>query len=97
MGGGAAIVETQRLMPAQRIGDYAFLSDCNAAALVAGEGSVDWYCLPRFDSPSVFGRMLGSDAGHWLLGPAGGGREPARLRGRQPRIAHRVPRGGRTR
>ena len=54
-----------------KIGDYAFLSDCHSAALVNREGSVDWWCVPRFDSPSVFGRLLGADAGHWSLCPDG--------------------------
>lgn len=53
------------------IGDYAFLSDCHSAALVSLSGSVDWWCVPRFDAPSVFGRLLGEDAGHWALGPTG--------------------------
>jgi GH15 family glucan-1,4-alpha-glucosidase len=52
------------------IEDYGFLSDCTGAALVGRGGSVDWWCVPRFDSPSVFGRLLGPDAGHWSLGPA---------------------------
>ena len=34
-------------------------------------GSVDWWCVPRFDAPSVFGRLLGENAGHWALGPTG--------------------------
>jgi GH15 family glucan-1,4-alpha-glucosidase len=46
------------------IGEYGFLSDCQSAALVSRHGSVDWWCVPRFDSPSVFGRLLGPDAGH---------------------------------
>lgn len=51
------------------IGDYALLSDSHGSALVSRAGSVDWACLPRFDSPSVFARMLGEEAGHWSLGP----------------------------
>jgi GH15 family glucan-1,4-alpha-glucosidase len=51
------------------IGDYGFLSDCHSGALVSRDGSVDWWCVPRFDSPSVFGRLLGPDAGHWSLCP----------------------------
>ncbi len=52
------------------IADYAFLSDCHSAALVDRAGSVDWWCVPRFDSPSVLGRLLGAEAGHWSLRPA---------------------------
>jgi GH15 family glucan-1,4-alpha-glucosidase len=52
------------------IADYALLSDRHSAALVSRNGSVDWFCLPRFDSSSVFGRLLGDDAGHWSLGGA---------------------------
>ena len=51
------------------IADYAFLSDCHSAALVDRGGSVDWWCVPRFDSPSVFGRLLDCDAGHWTIAP----------------------------
>jgi GH15 family glucan-1,4-alpha-glucosidase len=52
------------------IGDYALLSDRHSAVLVDRWGSVDWFCCPRFDSPSVLGRLLGEDAGHWTLRPA---------------------------
>jgi GH15 family glucan-1,4-alpha-glucosidase len=51
------------------IADYALISDCHSAALVDRTGSVDWLCLPRFDSASVFGGILGDAAGHWVLGP----------------------------
>jgi GH15 family glucan-1,4-alpha-glucosidase len=51
------------------IGDYGFLSDCHSAALIDRAGSVDWWCVPRFDSASVFGRLLGPEAGHWSLRP----------------------------
>ena len=52
------------------IADYGFLSDCHSAALVSRSGSIDWWCVPRFDSPSVLGRLLGAEAGHWSLRPA---------------------------
>ena len=48
--------------PYPPIGDYGFLSDCEMSALVAPEGAVDWMCVPRFDSPSVFGAILGPAA-----------------------------------
>jgi GH15 family glucan-1,4-alpha-glucosidase len=47
---------------------YGMLSDCHSAALVSAAGSVDWWCLPRFDSPSVFGALLDPAAGHWRIG-----------------------------
>jgi alpha,alpha-trehalase len=53
------------------IADYALLSDRHSAALVSRDGSVDWLCFPRFDSPSIFARLLGEGAGHWSVRAAG--------------------------
>lgn len=59
-------------MPGSRpISDYGFLSDCQSAALVSTDGSVDWLCMPRFDSPSVFARILDPHGGHWSVRPSG--------------------------
>jgi GH15 family glucan-1,4-alpha-glucosidase len=59
--------------PFPRIASYGFLSDCHTGALVAPEGSIEWLCLPRFDSPSVFGSLLDRSAGFWRVGPPGMG------------------------
>jgi GH15 family glucan-1,4-alpha-glucosidase len=56
--------------PFPRIADYGFLSDCETTALVAPSGNVEWLCLPRMDSPSVFGAMLDRHAGGFRFGPA---------------------------
>ncbi|HSR94118.1 MAG TPA: glycoside hydrolase family 15 protein [Solirubrobacterales bacterium] len=53
------------------IGSYGFLSDCHTSALVSYDGSVEWLCLPRFDSPSAFAAMLDRGAGHFKLAPRG--------------------------
>jgi len=53
------------------IGDYALLSNCRSAALVSRAGSVDWLCLPRFDSPAVFARILDPGGGHFAIRPDG--------------------------
>jgi GH15 family glucan-1,4-alpha-glucosidase len=53
------------------IASYGLLSDCNTAALAGTDGSIDWLCLPRFDGPAVFARILDPDAGYWQLKPAG--------------------------
>ncbi len=53
------------------IGDYGLLGDCQSAALVSREGSIDWWCPSRFDAPSAFARLLDPDAGHWSIKPAG--------------------------
>jgi alpha,alpha-trehalase len=53
------------------IADYAFLSDCENSCLVAPNGSVEWFCLPRPDSPSLFGALLDRTAGNFRFGPTG--------------------------
>ena len=64
------------------IEDYAVLGDMDTAALVGQNGSIDWLCLPRFDSPACFAALLGTrDNGHWLLGPKGPARTTRRYLG----------------
>ena len=57
--------------PFPPIADYAFLSNCHTGALVAPDGSVDWLCVPAFDSASAFGNLLDRGAGSFRVGPYG--------------------------
>jgi GH15 family glucan-1,4-alpha-glucosidase len=57
---------------ASRIEDYALIGDTRSAALIGRDGSIDWLCVPRFDSPACFAALLGTrENGRWLLAPAG--------------------------
>jgi GH15 family glucan-1,4-alpha-glucosidase len=62
-----ARIEREEFCP---IADHGLLADCNSAALVTRDGSIDWLCLPRYDSPAVFARILDPAAGHWSIRPA---------------------------
>jgi GH15 family glucan-1,4-alpha-glucosidase len=62
-----------------RIEQYALIGDTQTAALVADDGSIDWLCVPRFDSGACFAALLGDEShGHWRISPAAGGRATRR-------------------
>ena len=63
--------ETSAPGGSQPVANYGLLADCNSAALVDRDGSIDWLCLPRYDSDAVFARLLDPDAGHWSIRPVG--------------------------
>ena len=70
-----------------RIEDYALIGDTHTAALVGTNGSIDWLCLPRFDSPACFAALLGtSENGFWEIAAAGEVRRTTR-RYRGPTLA----------
>src|SRR5262245_60730436 len=67
-------------MPA-RIEDYALIGDCNTAALVSQDGTVEWLCWPRFDSGACFASLVGGpENGHWRLAPTASWRSSRRYR-----------------
>ncbi len=69
---GRTLYDRSRPMSTTPIADHALLSDRHSCALVTSGGSVDWLTFPRFDSPSVLGRLLGDEAGHWQVAPVAG-------------------------
>jgi GH15 family glucan-1,4-alpha-glucosidase len=66
----AEVPDDDGTSPFPPIAEYGFLSDCEVTALVAASGNVEWLCLPRVDSPSVFGSILDRDAGGFRFGPS---------------------------
>ncbi|TDR94802.1 glycoside hydrolase family 15 protein [Enterovirga rhinocerotis] len=59
-------------MPSDRIEDYGLIGDCETGALVGRDGSIDWLCWPRFDSPACFAALLGTEEnGRWKIAPIG--------------------------
>jgi len=62
-----------------RLEQYALIGDTHTGGLVGDDGSLDWLCVPRFDSPACFAALLGDEShGHWRLAPASGGRAARR-------------------
>ena len=62
------------------IEDYAIVGNCETAAMVGRDGSIDWLALPRFDSAACFAALLGRpENGRWLIAPAADGGRGSRL------------------
>src|SRR6266571_4503710 len=62
--------KSQGKLHAARIENYALIGDCETAALVSREGSIDWLCWPAFSSPACFAALLGTaDNGYWKIRP----------------------------
>src|SRR5499433_80671 len=77
-GEGGGVPQSAALI-AMRIEDYALIGDCETAALVGRDGSIDWLCWPRFDSGACFAALLGTpEHGRWQITPAGGFRRVRR-------------------
>ena len=81
------------------IEDYGLLADCQSAALLSRGGSIDWWCVPRFDSPACFAALLGTPAhGRWRIAPAGAARRVVRrYRDHALVLETELTRGGTTR
>src|SRR6478672_6438064 len=63
---------SRRKTTSTRIEDYALIGDCESAALVGADGSIDWLCWPRFDSDACFAALLGTpEHGRWRIAPRG--------------------------
>ena len=68
-----------------RIEDYGLIGDCETAALVGRNGSIDWLCWPAFDSDACFAALLGTEKhGRWLIAPPGRSRAPRGAIGTTP-------------